>query len=59
MTEKPPHKVVAIDDLVDQHFVGQGQMGYSNASVQIGDRIIAVDGRPAEHVSVSELHGIL
>jgi hypothetical protein len=26
--------------------------------VRVGDRILAVSGRPAEHVPVQELHGI-
>jgi len=58
VTEQPPHAVVAIDDLVDNRFVKQGDPGYSNPIVHVGDRILAVDGRPAEHVSVQELHGI-
>ena len=58
VTEQPPHAVVAIDDLVDNRFVQQGDPGYSNPIVHVGDRILAVDGRPAEHVSVPELHGI-
>jgi hypothetical protein len=57
VTERPPHQVVAVDDLVDSNFLTQGQNGYSNPSVSIGDRILAVDGRPAEYVSVGELHG--
>ena len=56
--EQPPHAVVAIDGLVDNRFVKQGDPGYSNPIVHVGDRILAVDGRPAEHVSVQELHGI-
>ena len=58
VTEQPQHAVVAIDDLVDNRFVKQGDPGYSNPIVHVGDRILAVDGRPAEHVSVQELHGI-
>ena len=50
--------MVAIDDLVDNRFVKQGDPGYSNPIVHVGDRILAVDGSPAEHVSVQELHGI-
>ena len=58
VTEQPPHAVVAIDDLVDPHFVTQGDPGYSNPTVHVGDRILAVAGRPAEHVPVRELHGM-
>ena len=50
--------MVAIDGLVDNRFVKQGDPGYSNPIVHVGDRILAVDGRPAEHVSVQELHGV-
>ena len=57
VTEKPPHRVLAIDDLVDEHFVQQGASGYSNPIVMPGDRIIKVSGRSAEHVSVKDLHG--
>ena len=58
VTEQPPHAVVAIDDLVDPHFVKQGDPRYSNPTVHVGDRILAVGGLPAEHVPVRELHGI-
>ena len=50
--------MVAIDDLVDPHFVKQGDPRYSNPTVHVGDRILAVGGLPAEHVPVRELHGI-
>ena len=58
VTKQLPHAVVVIDDLVDKRFVKQGDPGYSNPIVHVGDRILSVDGRPAEHVSVPELHGI-
>jgi hypothetical protein len=58
VTRQPPHAVVAVDDLVDPNFVPQGKPGYSNPVVRVGDRILAVSGRPAEHVPVQELHGI-
>jgi hypothetical protein len=58
VTKQPPHAVVAIDDLVDLHLVSQGEPGYSNPVVGVGDRILAVGGRPAEHVPVQELHGL-
>jgi hypothetical protein len=59
VTPEPPHRVVEVDDLVDEHFVSQGASGYSNPAVRVGDRILAVDGLPAEHVSVQKLHGKL
>jgi hypothetical protein len=58
VTQQPPHAVVAVDDLVDPNFVPQGKPGYSNPVVRVGDRILAVSGRPAEHVPVQQLHGI-
>ena len=58
VTQKPPHAVVAVDDLVDPNFVPQGKPGYSNPVVRVGDRILVVSGRPAEHVPVQEIHGI-
>jgi hypothetical protein len=58
VTMQPPHAVVAIDDLVDPHLVSQGEPGYSNPVVGVGDRILAVGGRPAEHIPVQELHGL-
>ena len=58
VTQQPPHAVVAVDDLVDPNFVPQGKPGYSNPVVRVGDRILAVSGRPAEHVPVQEFHGI-
>ena len=58
VTQQPPHAVVAIDDLVDRHLVSQGEPGYSNPVVGVGDRILAVGGCPAEHVPVQELHGL-
>ena len=57
VTKQPPHAVVAVDDLRDRHLVSQGEPGYSNPVVGVGDRILAVGGRPAEHVPVQELQG--
>ena len=59
VTTSPPHKVLAVDDLVDVNYVQQGVRGYANPIVMPGDRILAVGGRSAEHVSVNDLHGAL
>jgi len=42
----------------EQPLQGQPPARYSNPVVRVGDRILAVSGRPAEHVPVQELHGI-
>lgn len=52
VTKDPPHRVLAVDDLLDANAVLQGEPGYSNAYVLPGDRIIALDGKPAERVPV-------
>ena len=59
VTTSPPHKVLAVDDLVDVNYVQQGVRGYANPIVMPGDRILAVGGRSAEYVSVNDLHGTL
>ena len=45
--------MLAVDDLLDENGVLHGAPGYSNADVLSGDRIIAIDGKPAERVPVT------
>jgi hypothetical protein len=59
VTKAPPHTIVGVDEALDVNGVQQGAPGYANQAITPGDRIISVDGRPAEYVSVHELHGML
>ena len=59
VTTQPPHRVVAVDDLVDVNFVPQGQHGYTNPEVRPGDYILSVDGQAAENASLQQLHAVL
>lgn len=52
VSKEPPHRVLEIDDLLDANCVRQGEPGYSNTEVLPGDRLIAIDGKPAERVPV-------
>ena len=52
VTKKPPYSVLAINDLMDCNAVKQGESGYLNEKIVPGDRIIEVNGQPAEHVPV-------
>ena len=54
-----PYEVLDIDDLVDVNFVKQGMPGYLNREVMVGDRLLSIDGRSVEHISLDELHGML
>ncbi|MGB1597128.1 MAG: hypothetical protein ACPIOQ_30490, partial [Promethearchaeia archaeon] len=56
VTTQPPHRVVAVDDLVDVNFVPQGQHRYTNPEVRPGDYILSVDGQAAENASLQQLH---
>jgi hypothetical protein len=42
---KPPHNIVSVDNVVDEHYLRQGSPGYSNVEVTPGDRLVAVDGK--------------
>ena len=59
VTLEPPHAVVSVQDLLDVNFVKQGMPGYSNEHVLPGDRILEVDGNPAESISVDALRALL
>ena len=48
-----------IDDLMDLSMVMQGMPGYANEVVNVGDLIVAVDGQPAQGVSLDTLHQML
>jgi hypothetical protein len=57
VTTTPPHSVLAIYDLVDKNGLRQGTQNYGNEHVEVGDRLLAVDGKPVEHIPVEALHG--
>ena len=59
VTEVPPHFVKQVNDLVDRNFVRHDQPGYRNPKIVPGDRILQVDGRDAEHVTLDTLHSML
>ena len=59
VSDSPPHKVVGVQDLVDVHFVRHDEAHYANPHIAPGDRIISVDGKHAEDVSVDVLHSML
>ena len=59
VTCAPPHAVVKVEDLIDEHFVRFDSAGYSNPPVSPGDRILKVDDMPVEHVTVKALHSML
>ena len=59
VTTQPPHRVVAVDDLMDANFVRQGERGYLNQEVRAGDYILSIDGQSAVNVTIQELHALL
>lgn len=59
VTCAPPHAVVKVEDLIDEHFVRFDSAGYSNPPVSPGDRILKVDDMPVEHVTVKALRSML
>ena len=59
VTEVQPHFVKQVNDLVDRNFVRHDQPGYRNPKIVPGDRILQVDGRDAEHVTLDTLHSML
>ena len=59
ITDAPPHGVCAVEDLIDVNFVRQGAIGYSNPTIRPSDRILQIDGQPAEHVSVEQVRRML
>ena len=54
-----PHVVLQVEDLVDVNFVVQGQPGYANEAVCVGDLILRVDGSDCTDVTFTELHQLL
>ena len=46
-------------DLYDAQGVLQGQPGCANRPVAPGDRLLAVDGAPAEHAHIGDVHRLL
>jgi hypothetical protein len=51
VTKRPPFVVLEVDDLMDQHYVLQGQAGYSNEFVARGDKLLRVDGLDVQCVA--------
>ena len=59
VTESPPHHVQAVDDLVDENFIRHDAPGYTNPPINVGDRILHVDGMHVENVSLGMLQSML
>ena len=59
VTKTLPHAVLAVHDLLDCNFACQGAPGYLNEEIKPGDCITSVNGMPALHVSVRQLHAML
>ena len=51
--------VLAVDDLMDEHYVLQGSPGYVNEAVVPGDKLLRVDGKGVETCNVKFLHDLL
>ena len=54
-----PHAVQEVDDLADKHSTVQGQPGYCNEEVQVGDLVLEIDGRDVTRLSIADLHDLL
>ena len=50
--------MTSIDDLVDQNMVKQGEPGYSNPLIFVGDILLTVDGYNVE-VTNARTHALL
>ena len=48
VTTELPRSVTSIDDLVDPNMVKQGEPGYSNPAIFVGDILLTVDGYNVE-----------
>jgi len=60
VTKRPPFVVLAVDDLLDQEYVLQGQPGYANEPVRAGDMLLRVEGvAVSAGVDVQRLHELL
>ena len=56
LSKHRPHAVLQVEDLVDLNFVVQGQPGYANEEVGVGDLILRIDSNDVTHVTFAELH---
>ena len=59
VTKGRPFVVRAVDHLLDECYVLQGQPGYANAIVNPGDKLLLVDGVSVEEADVRGLHALL
>eukprot|EP00802_Teleaulax_amphioxeia_P005678 Tamp_05682.p1 GENE.Tamp_05682~~Tamp_05682.p1 ORF type:complete len:493 (-),score=63.14 Tamp_05682:675-2153(-) len=59
VTAELPRSVTSIDDLVDPNMVKQGEPGYSNPLIFVGDILLTVDGYNVETMSLDALHTML
>ena len=59
VTKSRPFVVRAVDRLLDECYVLQGQPGYANAIVNPGDKLLLVDGVSVEEADVRGLHALL
>ena len=59
VTKSRPFVVRAVDHLLDECYVPQGQPGYANAIVNPGDKLLLVDGVSVEEADVRGLHALL
>ncbi len=51
--------MVAVNDIVDVHYVRQGTAGYSNVDVLPGDRLVAINGLTCGHVGIQRIQQLL
>ena len=56
---KPPHNIVSVDNVVDEHYLRQGSPGYSNVEVTPGDRLVAVDGKDCASAGGGNVNNLL
>lgn len=59
VTKRPPFIVLAVDDLMDEDYLLQGQPGYANEVVKPGDKLLRVDDTGVESTTVKHLHELL
>lgn len=48
-----------VDDLADKNSIVQGQTGYNNEEVHVGDLVLEIDGRDVTRLSIADLHDLL
>jgi hypothetical protein len=56
VTTELPRSVTSIDDLVDPNMVKQGEPGYSNPPIFVGDILLTVDGYNVEVYARTHTH---